>query len=149
MVLFIGSQMASTMVMSVTADKTQQRIMLLLPLVFAAFIPNFPAGLIVYWITTNFWTLGQQIVVRRLSPPPPAVVRRRARRGALADGGTARRPKKPPPPPRRKKKRAALADDGRRPDSPGSPTSAGSGCGAARRGPRPRARAWARRSGPR
>src|SRR5215213_2289866 len=44
MALFIGSQMASTLVMSVTADKTQQRIMLLLPLVFAALVPNFPAG---------------------------------------------------------------------------------------------------------
>ena len=74
MVLFIGSQMASTLVMSATADKTQQRIMLLLPLVFAALIPNFPAGLIVYWITTNFWTLGQQLVVRRLSPPPAVAV---------------------------------------------------------------------------
>jgi YidC/Oxa1 family membrane protein insertase len=102
-VLFIGSQMASTLVMSVTADKTQQRIMLLLPLVFAAFIPNFPAGLIIYWITTNFWTLGQQLVVRRLSPPPPAVIPG-APAVALADGGTAPA-KKPPPPPRRKKKR--------------------------------------------
>lgn len=102
-VLFIGSQMASTLVMSVTADKTQQRIMLLLPIVFAAFIPNFPAGLIIYWITTNFWTLGQQLVVRRLSPPPPAVISG-APAVALADGGTAPA-KKPPPPPRRKKKR--------------------------------------------
>jgi YidC/Oxa1 family membrane protein insertase len=95
--------MASTLVMSVTADKTQQRIMLLLPLVFAAFIPNFPAGLIIYWITTNFWTLGQQLVVRRLSPPPPAVVPGTPA-VALADGGSAPA-KKPPPPPRRKKKR--------------------------------------------
>ena len=102
-VLFIGSQMASTLVMSVTADKTQQRIMLLLPLVFAAFIPNFPAGLIIYWITTNFWTLGQQLVVRRLSPPPPAVMPGTPA-VALADGGNAPA-KKPPPPPRRKKKR--------------------------------------------
>ena len=102
-VLFIGSQMASTLVMSVTADKTQQRIMLLLPIMFAAFIPNFPAGLIIYWITTNFWTLGQQLVVRRLSPPPPAVIPG-APAVALADGGTAPA-KKPPPPPRRKKKR--------------------------------------------
>jgi YidC/Oxa1 family membrane protein insertase len=104
MVLFIGSQMASTLVMSVTADKTQQRIMLLLPLVFAAFIPNFPAGLIIYWITTNFWTLGQQLLVRRLSPPPPVVIPGGAPAVALADGGTAPA-KKPPPPPRRKKKR--------------------------------------------
>ena len=83
MVLFIGSQIASTLVMSVTADKTQQRIMLLLPLFFAALIPNFPAGLIVYWITTNFWTLGQQLVVKRLSPPPLSPPRhRRARQTA-------------------------------------------------------------------
>jgi YidC/Oxa1 family membrane protein insertase len=104
MVLFIVSQMASTLVMSVTADKTQQRIMLLLPLAFAAFIPNFPAGLLVYWITTNFWTLGQQLAVRKLSPPPPAVGAR-APAMALADGGTASPPKKPPPPPRKKKRR--------------------------------------------
>jgi YidC/Oxa1 family membrane protein insertase len=106
MVLFIASQMASTLVMSVTADKTQQRIMLFLPLVFAAFIPNFPAGLIIYWITTNFWTLGQQLVVRRLSPPPPVVVPGGQPAMALAggeDGEPAK--KKPPPPPRRKRKR--------------------------------------------
>jgi YidC/Oxa1 family membrane protein insertase len=114
MVLFIVSQMASTLVMSVTADKTQQRIMLLLPLVFAAFIPNFPAGLIVYWITTNFWTLGQQMVVRKLSPPPPAVVAgagtasARGRGSPALAGGEDGEPKpkpKPPPPPRKKKRR--------------------------------------------
>jgi YidC/Oxa1 family membrane protein insertase len=103
MVLFIGSQMASTMVMSVTADKTQQRIMLLLPLVFAALVPSFPAGLLVYWITTNFWTLGQSIVVRRLSPPPVPVGAQPA--AALADGGTTAGPRRPPPPPPRRKKR--------------------------------------------
>jgi YidC/Oxa1 family membrane protein insertase len=111
MVLFIGSQMASTMVMSVTADKTQQRIMLLLPLVFAALVPSFPAGLLVYWITTNFWTLGQAIVVRKVSPPPVpvgGVAGAPQPAAALADGGggggtTPRRP--PPPPPRRKKRR--------------------------------------------
>jgi YidC/Oxa1 family membrane protein insertase len=116
MVLFIGSQVASTMVMSVTVDKNQQRIMLALPLVFAALIPNFPAGLILYWITTNFWTLGQQLVVRRLAPPPQlatAVVARQASpngKGAKGEekvavgvgGGDAR---KPPPPPRKKKRR--------------------------------------------
>jgi YidC/Oxa1 family membrane protein insertase len=116
MALFVGSQVASTMVMSVTVDKTQQRIMLLLPLVFVSFIPTFPAGLILYWITTNFWTLGQQLVVRRLSPPPPLAspAPRPARRGdkrADADAeekvpvGTGARTKAPPPPPPRKKKR--------------------------------------------
>jgi YidC/Oxa1 family membrane protein insertase len=105
MVLFIVSQMASTLVMSVTADKTQQRIMLLLPLVFAAFIPNFPAGLIVYWITTNFWTLGQQVVVRKLSPPPPVVVAGAAPAIAGGEDGEPARKKPPPPPPRKKRRR--------------------------------------------
>jgi YidC/Oxa1 family membrane protein insertase len=104
MVLFIGSQIASTLVMSVTADKTQQRIMLLLPLVFASFIPRFPSGLILYWITTNFWTLGQQLVVRRIWPPPPAVTAGGAvPSGAVAVVGEAKRT--PPPPPRKKKRR--------------------------------------------
>src|SRR2546430_14876725 len=119
MALFIGSQVASTMVMSVTVDKTQQRIMLMLPLFFAVLIPNFPAGLILYWITTNFWTLGQQLVVRRVAPPPhlaPAVVGGQARnngKGAKGDGAEADEKVpvgvgaggKPPPPPRKKKRR--------------------------------------------
>jgi YidC/Oxa1 family membrane protein insertase len=108
MALFIGSQVASTMVMSVTADKTQQRIMLLLPLFFAVLIPNFPAGLILYWITTNFWTLGQQLVVQRIWPPPvPAVATAGAPvpAGATAATATVGNPRKPPPPPRKKKRR--------------------------------------------
>ncbi len=109
MVLFIGSQMASTLVMSATADKTQQRIMLLLPLVFAALVPNFPAGLLIYWITTNFWTLGQSLVVRRFSPPPAVAVGGPRPAAALVDGGGRSAPvapqRPPPPPPRRKKRR--------------------------------------------
>jgi len=102
MVLYVGSQMGASLVMSVMADKTQQRIMLLLPLFFAAIIPSFPAGLIVYWITTNFWTFGQQVVVRRLAPPPQL-----APVAAGAEGANPGEPKKdkPPPPPRKKKRR--------------------------------------------
>jgi YidC/Oxa1 family membrane protein insertase len=106
LVLYIGSQMGASLVMSATADKTQQRIMLLLPLAFAAIIPSFPAGLIVYWITTNFWTLGQQIVVRKIAPPPHAVSAQPAGAAAAVGGGTAAVPgRKPPPPPRKKKRR--------------------------------------------
>jgi YidC/Oxa1 family membrane protein insertase len=44
--------------------------MLALPFVFVFFIINFEAGLIVYWITTNVWTIGQQLLVRKLYPKP-------------------------------------------------------------------------------
>ena len=81
-VLYVGTQLASSLLMSTpTMDKTQRQIMLLMPLFFLIFIIQFPAGLIVYWITTNAWTMLQQYVIRRrigpmtpITPPgsPPA-----------------------------------------------------------------------------
>ncbi len=68
--LYVGTQLASSLMMSsATMDQTQRRIMLLMPLFFVVFIISFPAGVIVYWITTNSWTILQQYVVRkRLGP---------------------------------------------------------------------------------
>jgi YidC/Oxa1 family membrane protein insertase len=73
LVLYVGTQLGSSLMMTTTMDKTQRNIMLAMPLVFVFFIINFPAGLILYWITTNTWTVGQQAVVKRLSGPPVAV----------------------------------------------------------------------------
>jgi len=74
-VLYVGSQLLSTVLMSTATDRTQRLIFLALPFVFVIFVINFPAGLLVYWITTNFWTIVQQTIVRwRLGPmrPPSA-----------------------------------------------------------------------------
>src|SRR5664279_5282416 len=73
-VLYVGTQlMSSIMMSSPTMDQTQRRIMMFLPVVFVVFIINFPAGVLVYWITTNTWTMGQQYVIkRRLGPVTPA-----------------------------------------------------------------------------
>jgi YidC/Oxa1 family membrane protein insertase len=69
-VLYVGTQLASSLMMKApTMDQTQRRLMLLLPLLFVIFIINFPAGLILYWITTNTWTIGQQWVIRRRTGP--------------------------------------------------------------------------------
>jgi YidC/Oxa1 family membrane protein insertase len=95
--LYIGTQLISGMVMSLTADKSQRMMMFLLPLIFVPFILNFPAGLILYWITTNIWTIGQQFVIQKVVPVP--VVATPA--GATAVDAA----KAPPPPPRKKKKR--------------------------------------------
>jgi YidC/Oxa1 family membrane protein insertase len=68
-VLYVGSQLVSTLLMSATADKNQRRIFLALPFLFVAFIWQFPTGLLVYWITTNLWTILQQsIIKKRLGP---------------------------------------------------------------------------------
>src|SRR3954447_11158102 len=72
-VLYVGSQLASTLLMSTTTDKTQRMIFLALPFFFVLFVWQFPAGLLVYWITTNLWTIAQQAIVRkRLGPIRPA-----------------------------------------------------------------------------
>jgi YidC/Oxa1 family membrane protein insertase len=97
LVLYVGTQLLSGMVMSLTADKSQRTMMFLLPLIFVPFILNFPAGLILYWITTNIWTIGQQFVIQRVVPVPVVATPE----GAAAIQAT----KAPPPPPRKKKKR--------------------------------------------
>jgi YidC/Oxa1 family membrane protein insertase len=69
--LYVGSQLGSTLIATATADPNQRRMMLLLPLVFVVILYRYPAGLLVYWITTNLWTIGQQYIIRRRLPPPP------------------------------------------------------------------------------
>jgi YidC/Oxa1 family membrane protein insertase len=64
-VLYVGSQLASTFIATATADPNQRRLMLLLPVVFVVILYRYPAGLLVYWITTNLWTIGQQYLIRR------------------------------------------------------------------------------------
>jgi YidC/Oxa1 family membrane protein insertase len=119
-VLYVGSQLASSLLMSASADRNQRLLMMGMPILFVTFVINFPAGLIVYWITTNLWTVGQSYVVRRIHPPvTPATAGAPAGAAALT-GGSAKKAKAgkaspepekkptstPPPPPRRKKKRS-------------------------------------------
>ncbi|MGI8511672.1 MAG: YidC/Oxa1 family membrane protein insertase, partial [Solirubrobacteraceae bacterium] len=95
-VLYVGTQLAATAVTAVSADKNQQRIMYALPFVFTVFIINFSAGLIVYWVTTNVWTIGQQLVVKKLYPRPiPA----EAASVSGGDGGNGSTPARGKPPP--------------------------------------------------
>ena len=90
-VLYIGSQLLSSLLMPSTADHNQRMLMLGLPFVFTFFIISFPAGLIVYWITTNLWTVGQGWIVRRRMGPisvPKAAGAADAVAGGLGGGGT-------------------------------------------------------------
>ena len=73
--MYIASQLVASLLSMTTADKTQRMIFLALPFFFVLFIINFPAGLIVYLITTNLWTAGQGLIIRRtigpIAPPRP------------------------------------------------------------------------------
>src|SRR5206468_2782837 len=62
------SQVSSTYFMSATMDKTQRTLMMVLPVAFLPVVSHFPTGLVLYWMTTNLWTVGQGLVTRRLAP---------------------------------------------------------------------------------
>jgi YidC/Oxa1 family membrane protein insertase len=94
LVLYVGTQLVSSMVMTITADKSQRMMMMMLPFVFVIFVVNFPAGLVLYWITTNFWTIGQQYTIQRLIPAPH-----------VATPEEIQAAKPPPAPPKKRKKR--------------------------------------------
>ncbi len=94
-ILYFVTMVGSTSIMAASAEGNQRLLMYALPVVFTPFIISFPAGLVIYWITTNVWTMGQQWVVKKLIPPPPKEVEDQKQAAAKA----------PPPPPRKKKRR--------------------------------------------
>jgi len=49
-----------------TMDPTQAKIMLVLPVFMTFLFINFPAGLVLYWLTNNVLTIGQQVLTERL-----------------------------------------------------------------------------------
>ncbi len=100
LVVYVGSQMASGLFMAPTAQRSQRIIFMIMPLVFVFVIAKFPAGLVIYWVTTNLWTVGQGLITRRLVQRTPApVVERRSSRAAPQedDDGTSGNGAKPDP----------------------------------------------------
>jgi YidC/Oxa1 family membrane protein insertase len=90
LVIYVASQLASIISMP-TTDPRQRYLFVALPFIFIPFILTFPVGLMLYWATTNLWTVGQGIVTRRLvprqPPPPPKKTSRTPPREAVpADG---------------------------------------------------------------
>jgi YidC/Oxa1 family membrane protein insertase len=49
-----------------TMDPKQARIMMFLPVIFTFFFMNFPAGLVLYWLFNNLFTIGQQFLTVRV-----------------------------------------------------------------------------------
>ncbi len=116
-VIYVASQLSSSYFMSTTVDKNQRAILMILPVLFVPFIIRFKTGLVLYWVTTNLWTVGQGLITRRLVPKTQAAPVKRSSRTPRRDDGAAdgAKPKptdpKPAPqaaarPVRRKKKRA-------------------------------------------
>jgi YidC/Oxa1 family membrane protein insertase len=48
-------------------DPTQQKIMMMLPVVFTFLFMTFPAGLVIYWTTNNVLTIAQQYYIYKFA----------------------------------------------------------------------------------
>ncbi len=108
LVIYVASQLSSSYFMSSTMQGAQRIMLMVLPVVFVPFILNFPAGLMLYWLTTNLWTTGQGLVTRKLMPKPAPPDKRSSRTPAKdepPENGAAEKEKssKSAPPPARPK----------------------------------------------
>src|SRR3954471_15105245 len=82
-VLYVGTQLGSSYVSSLNVqDKNQRRLLFIFPFVFVPVVINFEAGLLIYWITTNVFTVRQQLATRNFLP-----ARERHERGTLISKG--------------------------------------------------------------
>jgi YidC/Oxa1 family membrane protein insertase len=94
LILYLGTSVIAGLIMTGRSASPQQRMIALgLPLVFTPIMIGFPAGLLVYWVSTNVWTMGQQAVVKVFFPPPEQPTPEEVKAA------------KPPPLPPRKRKR--------------------------------------------
>ncbi len=97
LVIYVGSQLLSTFLMSATMDRTQRILFLVMPFAFVFFIIRFPVGLMIYWVTTNLWTTGQGIITRRMFPKTQVALPKRSSRteaAARAEPEPAAKPKR-------------------------------------------------------
>jgi YidC/Oxa1 family membrane protein insertase len=70
MVLYVGTMVSTSVMMSVGTDPKQRLISVALPVFFVVFVIQFPAGLLVYWIATNFTMIPQQyFMLKRYGRP--------------------------------------------------------------------------------
>lgn len=67
--MFVQQKMSPT-----TADPVQAKVFMFMPVMFTFMFLWFPAGLVIYWLTSNLMAIGQQYITNRVigAPPRPA-----------------------------------------------------------------------------
>ena len=95
--LYSSSMLGSTLLFSFVQDRQQKYLFASMSVIFIPFILRVPAGVGVYWITTNIWTICQQgIVKRQMAHHFPAVEKEQKQKAATQTRSSRTPPKKPP-----------------------------------------------------
>jgi YidC/Oxa1 family membrane protein insertase len=63
--LYVATMLGSTLLFSFVTDRQQKYMFAAMPIFFIPFVIGVPAGVMIYWITTNVWTICQQGVIKR------------------------------------------------------------------------------------
>ncbi len=73
-ILMGASMMLQQHMMPSTADPTQRRIFMMMPVMFTVFFLWAPSGLVIYWLMSNLMAIGQQAITNRIigGPAPQA-----------------------------------------------------------------------------
>lgn len=109
--------------------RQQKMLMYVLPIVFAVSGVNFPIGVLLYWFTTNIWSMGQQFYVIRNMPAPGSAAeqaykarkaKRAARRGKPVVEATPETPAEPAKPVNRQRQQPVRKDRQKPSSSTGS-----------------------------
>ena len=74
LVAYVASQLGSSWQMGRKNAGQQRTIALVMPVVIGviSFMYKWPAGLMLYWVTTNLWSIAQQFVAEKIMPVPVA-----------------------------------------------------------------------------
>jgi YidC/Oxa1 family membrane protein insertase len=59
------TQFWQSKMMPATGDPAQQKMMQFMPIIFLVFFLGMPSGLVLYWLVSNLWTVGQQYFTNR------------------------------------------------------------------------------------
>jgi YidC/Oxa1 family membrane protein insertase len=89
-VLMAGTMFWQTKITPSTADPAQQRIMMIMPLMFTVMFLWAPSGLVMYWFVSNLWAIGQQYFTNWMIGPAVVSVARPPAERQLKNVGASR-----------------------------------------------------------
>jgi YidC/Oxa1 family membrane protein insertase len=91
-ILMAATMFWQTKITPTTADPAQQRVMMIMPLMFTFMFLWAPSGLVIYWFVSNLWAIGQQYFTNWMIGPPVVHAARPPAERRVKNAGAGRTP---------------------------------------------------------